>query len=233
MKRRTIQIGAEHQPVMWESEIVPVMLGNDYACRVIVDTAGKRYALELYLSQEEYERFQRQDGAARIERISGIAQKEGKPENVYWSINGKRRKCKLSNSVWVVDENAKPRHGYACAELLSGVGVLHPQVEIIELPEDTRRAYLDAMTTEKRSAAGKAPQPSPNPDGRPVESNTEEDAIIYSRWKDAQAPGRISIETFRDMNEDISKRFTLYQLHKLIDRARKRANHALRPKRAR
>ena len=145
VKRRTIQIGAEHQPVMWESEIVPVMLGNDYMCRVIVDTAGKRYALELILSQEEYERFQQQGGAARIKRISGIAIKEGKPETVYRRINGKRRKCRLGKAVAVDDENASPRHGYACAALLSGVGVLFPQVEIIELPEDTRRVYLDAM----------------------------------------------------------------------------------------
>ena len=129
---------------MWESEIVPKRFGNKFGCVIKVDTPEKRYVLDMVLSQEEYERFQRGAGEVHVERICGVTVEEGNPETVFLKINGKRHKCKRSNPMVRANAGIPPTGGGLCAVTLTGLGVFFPQVEIEELPENTRRAYLDA-----------------------------------------------------------------------------------------
>ena len=167
-QRQQIFIGGEGlKPAMWESQIAPKRVGdlslslqtfpngpdhppvlvpaNEYACNATVDTPDKRYMMEMQLSADEYDRFRQQQGAARIVRICGVTIEEGEIRTVEEEINGEQVKCKTNDAVFRADETAKPINGEYCSIEFSGVGMFFTRVQIEDLPEDTRRAYMDTL----------------------------------------------------------------------------------------
>ena len=240
-QRQQIYIGGEGlKPVMWKSQIKPDQVGdlslslktfpngkkkppvlipaNEYACNVTVDTPDKRYAVEMQLGEEEYERFCRQRGKTRIESICGVTIEEGEAKTVYENINGERVRCKTSDAVLVADETATPINGELCAVKLTGVGMVFTRVQVEELPEDTRRAYLDTLNSERKDKATIEPkQP-----GRKPTSDFREDAKVYAHWKEQRAlNGRLTLKLFH--TDFYASTYTLTALEKMLDRARKRA----------
>jgi hypothetical protein len=70
---------------------------------------------------------------------------------------------------------------------------------------------------------------SPNATGRKPEYDAAEDARVYNLYQGQ--PVRISVERFREENNEIKKAYTLLELRRLIDRERKRRAVAIKKRR--